>query len=125
MRRKERGFTLIEVMVALVIVATALPALMVLVSSQLQGASYIREKTQAFWIAENQLARLQLRRELLTNTRLPRTENGTLTLNGLEWYWQLDTQDTEVPGFKRIDIAVSFARDKDEPLANIAGFMDE
>ncbi|HEV8078020.1 MAG TPA: type II secretion system minor pseudopilin GspI [Marinobacter sp.] len=125
MKGHERGFTLIEVMVALVVVAVALPAMMLLITTQLQGASFTREKTQAFWIAENQLTRINLRRQLLDDYTLPRTENGNLNSNGIEWFWQIETEDTEVPGFKRLDIEVYLDTDRQNPLATLTGFMDE
>lgn len=122
---KLRGFTLIEVMVALAIVATALPALMMLITSQLQGAGITREKTQAFWIAENQLTRLQMRRNLIDNFTLPDTQNGELERGGQTWYWELETQDTEVEDFKRLDIRVALADDKESYLATLTGFISE
>lgn len=122
---KLRGFTLIEVMVALAIVATALPALMMLITSQLQGAGFTREKTQAFWIAENQLTRLQMRHQLVANVNLPDTQNGELERGGQTWYWELVTQDTEVEDFKRLDIQVALAENKDEFLATLTGFVSE
>jgi general secretion pathway protein I len=122
---KLRGFTLIEVMVALAIVATALPALMMLITSQLQGAGFTREKTQAFWIAENQLTRVQMRHALLPQHSLPDTQSGELARGGQTWYWQLKTQDTEVEDFKRLDIQVALAANKDDFLATITGFISE
>ena len=124
-RRLQLGFTLIEVMAALLIVALALPSLMVLITGQLQGAGFVREKTQAFWIAENQLTRLQLRKQLVENATLPQTESGTEEINGIEWFWTIETQDTEVPGFKRLDVAVYPTRERENPLATLTGFMDE
>lgn len=123
--RRQAGFTLIEVMTALLIVALALPALLVLISGQLQGAGFTRDKTQAMWIAENQLTRLQLRKELVENASLPPTEEGIVENNGVEWFWSITTQDTEVPGFKRLDIEVYLAQERDNPLATLSGFMDE
>ncbi|BFM22388.1 type II secretion system minor pseudopilin GspI [Gilvimarinus japonicus] len=122
---KWRGFTLIEVMVALAIVATALPALMMLITSQLQGAGFTREKTQAFWVAENQLTRLQMRRALVEQFNLPDTQNGEVERGGQTWYWELETQDTEVEDFKRLDIRVALANNKDDFLATLTGFISE
>lgn len=123
--KRHGGFTLIEVMVALAIVATALPALMMLITSQLQGAGITRDKTQAFWIAQNQLTRLTLRDQLLEQYTLPDTESGTVERNGVLWYWELTSQDTDVEGFKRLDIRVTLNDQKDDTLATLTGFIDE
>ena len=54
------GFTLVEVMVALAVVAVALPALLVTLSQQLDGLRYLEDRTQAQWVAANRLAELRL-----------------------------------------------------------------
>lgn len=125
MRNKHKGFTLIEVMIALAIVATALPSFMTLVSSQLQGSGIIREKTQAYWIAEDQLTRLNLRHKLINQLTLPDTENGVVDISGVEWFWEISSQSTEVETFKRIEVRVSLNNEKDNTLALLIGFMNE
>ncbi|UTF58902.1 type II secretion system minor pseudopilin GspI [Gilvimarinus sp. DA14] len=120
-----RGFTLLEVMVALAIVATALPALMMLITSQLQGAGFNREKTQAYWIAENQLTRIKMRKELVEQYTIPDTENGNIERGGVRWYWELESEDTEVEGFLRLDVRVALDANKDNTLATLSGFINE
>ncbi|MDO3388725.1 type II secretion system minor pseudopilin GspI [Gilvimarinus sp. SDUM040013] len=122
---RSRGFTLIEVMVALAIVATALPALMMLITSQLQGAGITREKTQAYWIAENQLARLTLRDRLVEQFSIPDSVNGTVERDGVRWYWELTSQQTEVEGFRRLDLTVALDAQKEDTLASLTGFINE
>jgi len=124
-KHRQAGFTLIEVMTALLIVALALPSLLVLINGQLQGAGYTRDKTQAYWIAEDQLTRLQLRQTLVENASLSQTETGTVQSNGAEWFWSITTEDTEVPGFKRLDIEVYLGQHRNNPLASLTGFMDD
>ncbi|MBU2886245.1 type II secretion system minor pseudopilin GspI [Gilvimarinus agarilyticus] len=123
--KKIGGFTLIEVMVALAIVGTALPALMMLITSQLQGAGITRDKTQAYWVAENQLTRITMRDRLLEQYTIPDSESGTVERDGVRWYWELNSQDTEVEGFKRLDMRVSLEAEKDDNLATLTGFINE
>lgn len=54
------GFTLLEVMVALVIIGTALGASLRAVSSLTQNSSDLRASMMATWSAENHLAQIRL-----------------------------------------------------------------
>ena len=58
--RRTRAFTLIEVLVALAIVAVALAAGMRALAQSADGATSLKMRTLALWVAENPLARAQL-----------------------------------------------------------------
>jgi general secretion pathway protein I len=141
------GFTLLEAMIALMIVAVALPALLSLVMTQLDGSASIRDKTYAYWVAENQLTRINLLQQLkmqqkIKNYKLPEKDAGIAVLAGLRWQWQMKTiaMDTlPIQGFKRVEISVrilglaqgvqmdSATRiDEDEPaLARLTGYISD
>lgn len=144
--KRQRGFTLLEAMIALAIVAMALPAFIHLVLTQLDGSAAIRDKTYAYWVAENQLARVRLlqdqkTRRLLPNYRVPDKDSGVVDLAGLRWQWQQKTIEMEslpVPGFKRVEISVRLLGtadgavlgggkvDEDQPaLAILAGYISD
>lgn len=111
---RARGFTLLEAIIALAIVAMALPALITLVMTQLDGSAAIRDKTYAYWVAENELTRVRLlqqqkAKKALSNYQLPEKDSGLVDLAGLRWHWQLSTLALDtlpVPGFKRVEITV-------------------
>ncbi len=143
-RAKQRGFTLLEAMIALMIVAMALPALITLVLTQLDGSASIRDKTYAYWVAENQLTRVRLlqqqkAKKVLIDYKVPEKDAGTVDLAGLRWQWQMTTIAMEtIPGFKRIEVAVrllgaadgaSLGRtsvDEDQPaLARLTGYISD
>lgn len=140
------GFTLIETMIALMIAAIALPALVTLVMSQLDGAAIIRDKTYAYWVAESEMTRIRLLQQQklqkkLTNYQLPEKDSGVRIMLGLRWQWQMQTfaMDTlPVKGFKRIEINVRLLGlaegvnlggstvDEDIPaLASLTGYVSD
>ena len=123
MRASTRGFTLVEVMVALMVIAIALPALLQALYQQVDGTAYLRDKSMAQWVASNKMAetRIQLaRRDLLQRGE----RSGVEILGDRDWYWWTRTEATEIEDFYRIqiDVAASEARE-DAPLFTLVGFM--
>jgi general secretion pathway protein I len=100
--KRARGFTLIEVLVALAIVAIGMAALLSTLSSSADGASYQRDKTFAEWVALNRLAevRLALQRPSKGKT------DGEVELAGRKWKWSQEVLETEIKGVMRIDVSV-------------------
>lgn len=100
-----RGFTLIEVLVALVIVAVGMSALMSALSSSARTVTYMQDKTFAEWVALNQIALVRLQ---LTQGQLPPTEktNGEIELASRTWVWRQEVVRVQVPGLVRIDVKV-------------------
>ena len=100
--RRPRGFTLIEVLVALVIVALGLSALLGTLGSAADTATWLRDKTFAQWIGFNQLANLRLSGMLPSDG----TTNGELDYAGRHWRWRQVVTDLGFPGVFRVDVMV-------------------
>ena len=115
-----RGFTLIEVLVALAIAAIGLAAVLGVVTNSTRNASYLRDKTLAGWIALNRITEVRLA------TIMPAVErsSGELDYAGLHWKWTQTVTQTDVAGMRRIDVAVRYATDaEDSALASVTGFV--
>ncbi len=97
-----RGFTLVEVLVALVIVAAGATAVLSALNGAASATTYLRDKTFAQWIAANRIAELRLARAQ------PRdgTDDGELEYAGRRWAWRQEIADAEIPGLRRIDVSV-------------------
>ena len=100
--RAGHGFTLIEVLVALAIVAIGMAAVMGALTSSAGTTSYLRDKTFAQWVALNRIANLRL------SGQQPQTGNsdGDTDFAGRSWHWHQEVVTTEVPGVERIDVSV-------------------
>ena len=117
------GFTLVEVMVALAVVAVALPALLVTLSQQLDGLRYLEDRTHAQWVAANRLAELRLVVGAKGSLHTGRV-SGTVEMAGRSWYWWSEGVETEVPGFFRYEIVVSDQEDGEaSPIHTLDGYL--
>jgi general secretion pathway protein I len=99
-----RGFTLIEVLVALVIVAFGVGAVLAALSSSAVNVSALREKTLAQWVALNRIADVRL------NLQAPQTgttEGDVKNFANGDWHWQqIVTAMDQIPGLLQITVKV-------------------
>jgi len=99
---KARGFTLVEVLVALVIVAAGASAVLSSLNSAAVSTVYLRDKTFARWIADNRIAETRL---ATTAPQNGKTE-GEADYAGRRWQWRQQITDGEFPGLRRVDVSV-------------------
>jgi general secretion pathway protein I len=100
--RAQRGFTLIEVLIALVIVALGMSALLETLGSAADTSTWLRDKTFAQWIAFNQLEALRLSGTMPTDG----TTDGELDYAGRHWRWRQVVSDLGLPGIFLIEVKV-------------------
>jgi general secretion pathway protein I len=100
-----RGFTLIEVLVALAIVAIGMAAVLGALTSSASTVLYMKDKTLAQWIALNHIAEQRLK---VQPGQAPQTGNsdGDVDYAGQKWHWRQETVATAVQGMVRMDVMV-------------------
>ena len=98
------GFTLIEVLLALAVIAIAFTALLKATSQDILASSRIKDKTQAHWVATQGIALIQL--GLLKSPNHQDISEVT-TLFNQTWYWRASIQPTAVKSVQQITVTVS------------------
>ena len=118
-RRRARGFTLIEVLAALVIVALGMLGVIQAVTQSARNGTYLREKTLAHWIAMNVITE----RRLLAAPPDVAESSDDVEFAGQRWRWTMTVTQTEVESLRRMDVSVRPAdRPDGEALVTVTGF---
>ena len=121
-RTRQSGFTLIEVMIALVLVAIALVSLVNASGQSAYNAGYLKELTLAQWIAENKAAEYLLKNSFPARGR---TE-GEVSMADQQWRWQVKVSDTRDRRLRRLDITVIREDGEfEKPLASLVSFVGQ
>ena len=118
MRCRHLGFTLLEVLIALAVLAIGMLAVIGAAGSSTRIDSQLRDKTFASWVAMNELTTLRLARSWPQDT-----ENGDADMGGQKWHWVATFTKTSDPDLLRVDISVSNAQQPDQEIAGVTGFM--
>ena len=119
-REHQHGFTLIEVMIALMIAASSLMAVAAVVSQMVDAASTMQERTYASWIAQNQITEMRLANVIPEVSET----SGEVQFAELEWEWRATVSETGIDNLFRVDVEVSYAGE-DEPIRTVIGFIGE
>lgn len=118
--RRDAGFTLIEVLVALAVLAIALAAVMQTVTHSIDLTASLRERNVALWVAQNRLAQHQVTLSWPT----PDTTEGTVEMAGRSWHWREQVSTTPESQMRRIAIEVRADKAK-EALARLNGYLEQ
>ena len=118
--QRHRGFTLLEIMVALVILAVGMSALVKAAGGNAANASYLKSKTFAQWVAENLATEYRLKGEFPAVGR----KQGVVTMVDRQWRWQIKVTNTDDNRIRRLDIGVSLdGADTDTPISTLIAFV--
>jgi general secretion pathway protein I len=112
------GFTLIEVLVALAIISTALLASLRVAGGGTNSVGELRARLLAGWVAENILAEQRARGVWL----LPGMQRGLARQGGIEFAWREEVIATPNVLFRRVDVRVFAMQDETHALVHLVGF---
>jgi len=116
---EQKGFTLVEVLVALAVISIALLAALRAAGQGTATAGELRQRLLAGWVAQNRLAEHRARGDWLALG----IQRGTASEGGTAFTWREEVVGTPNPSFRRLDIFVSTPGVGEQTLAHLAGFV--
>ncbi len=117
--RRSPGFTLVEILVALAIVAVALAAGMRALAQSADSASTLKARTLALWVAQNRLANA----ELANPWPALGSAAGDAEQAGARFIWREVVSGTPNPAFRKIEVIVADPQTPDYALARLVGYV--
>lgn len=116
---RHRGFTLMEVLIALAVLALGMMAVIGTAGSTSRTAAHLRDTTYASWVGMNELAMLRVAQSWPSGDTL----DGDADMGGQKWHWKATMSKTADRALLRIDVDVSFADKPDDTVTRVTGFM--
>lgn len=120
-----RGFTLVELLVALLVVAMTAMTVSSAVGNIVSQTYGLERRAVAHWVAENQLARAQLSRVNNVDPIATGRRTERVVMSGRTWRVRQEISETTHPWLRRVDIEVFEVVDDDDvgPLDRLVGFI--
>lgn len=115
--RAARGFTLIEVVVALAVLAIGMTAVLHSASQAAHAGTFLKQRTIAHWVASNRAAEYSINREWPD----PGTTSGTETMADQTWRWEAEVRNTVVPELRLVTIRVTLDGEEKASLITFVG----
>ena len=110
----QAGFSLIEAMVALAVLAIATVGLIGAVEQHIDSTRGVERRAIAMWVAENRLADLEV--------GTPEANGETVDMLGRNWSVAVNRTATSDPALDRVTITVAPAGET-APMARLDGFL--
>jgi general secretion pathway protein I len=120
-RPHQQGFTLLEILVALTILATALAAIITMATTQAVNTTHLRDKTLAHWVAMNQIAQLQLTADWPAKGK----KQGKEEMGEHEWHWVRIIKETPDGRTRQVNIEVYFDKQDERPVTSLTSFLSQ
>ena len=113
------GFTLIEILVALAVIAVALAAGMRALAQSTDSATLLKQRTLALWVAQNRLAEAQL----APGGPAEGAREGEAEQAGSRFRWRETVSRTPNASFRKIELSVADPASPDYALAQLVGYV--
>lgn len=119
-RSRSQAFTLVEVMVALAIIALSLTAVAAKMGRMIDTSNSMRERTYASWIAQNKITELRLANVIPEVT----ATSGEVDYANNTWSWRAVVSESGIENLYRVDVTIAYVG-SDDVIRTVTGFIGE
>jgi len=116
--RRRRGFTLLEVMIALLVITLGSAAVINTTTESGWKSAQLKQKTIASWVAQNQIALYRAKRTWNNAS----SKSGQVEMANATWVYQMKISATDDPALRQIDVDV-LLQGEDGVKASVTGFI--
>ncbi|MEJ2423764.1 MAG: type II secretion system minor pseudopilin GspI [Candidatus Thiodiazotropha sp.] len=119
--RHSSGFTLLEILIALAILAIAFASIISVSTNQTVNVAYLRDKTLAHWVAMNQMTLLQV------SDKWPDTgtQKGDEEMGLHKWYWERKIEKTPNDQVRKVEIRVFREKGDEDSVTSLISFVSK
>lgn len=120
-RSNNRGFTLLEILIALAILSIAFASIITVAANQSVNVGYLRDKTLAHWVALNTITELQVASEWPATG----TQQGDEEMGLTKWHWKRTVEKTPDDRVRKVEIAVFRNRGDEDAVTRLVSFLSQ
>jgi general secretion pathway protein I len=122
-KSKAIGLTLIEVLVALMVVSVAMTAILWTLTQKMRATAHLQDKTVALLVGNEVLSEVRL--GLLPVSGLAETPPTQVEMLGQSWWWQLNIKDTTNVHIKKVIVRVFSGESQSDstPTLELVGYV--
>lgn len=119
-RPTQQGFTLLEILVAIAILAVAGVAVMRSSAEHINALTVLKDRTFSSWVAENRLSELRLESKWP-----PSNKKGKMEMAGREWFWRQEVEKVADKSMRKVTVYVTEKESDKEAIYQLSTFLGE